>query len=238
MAIMGELKPPPKRLVRDLWVRMAGMYGYKWTSAFGDSPEHGDDSGHTPGDLTIAGEMWSLALAGLSRAQVAQGIRRCLVSSDRYIPSAPEFRALAMGIPTEARVRLVIKDINKLEDPQLLSFCRLVWTFIDGWRFRTADRHTEAMMVRDAYELAREHVMAGGGLPAPPAGALGHDEPPEPKFTPPGEAPPESVEAERRRIQELLEGDLDWTDKLGDLDDNPAADKPDLRTYAERDERT
>lgn len=141
--------------LRTLWLRMAEIYGHRWTAAYGDDPDRG------------AGETWAKGLAGVSPAQLAAGLTTSIASADPWPPTLPEFRARCLGIPPLASVRL---DGGKA-DP----FTRLVWQSLDGYRYRQASADQSDRMLREAYELAREHVMRGGELPPEPVGEITQD---------------------------------------------------------------
>lgn len=125
---------------------MAEIYGHRWTSSYGDSP---DDAG---------GGTWAKGLAGVTSAQLAAGLAACIASADPWPPTLPEFRARCLGIPSLSTVR---SDITTRATP----FTVKCWEFIDSHAFRLASREAGERMVRDAYEQAREFVMRGGLLP-------------------------------------------------------------------------
>lgn len=124
---------------------MAAIYGHRWTSSYGDDP-----SG-------MAGDTWAAGLSGLTGSQLARGLEACVASSDPWPPSLPDFRAACLGIPPLASVRL---DAGKAN-----PFTRLVWQHLDGYRYQQAPADQSDRLLREAYELAREHVMRGGPLP-------------------------------------------------------------------------
>lgn len=177
---------------RTLWVRMAEIYGHRWSSAYGE-----DSS------LDGAAGTWAKGLAGVTPAQVAAGLNACIASSDPWPPTLPEFRAKCLGIPTLAAVRL---------NPEAQTpFNRLVWQHLDGYRFRNASADAADRMLRDAYEQAREHVMLGGALPAPVAGEIEQE---RREIKP---AAPEVAEAAMQRIRESLGVDDDEQDRPADM---------------------
>lgn len=182
---------------------MVGAYGYRWVNHFGDSPEH--DEQLAIGDearLTDAGKMWAEGLAGMSSAQLGAGIRRAVFSAQRDPPTLPEFRAMCLGIPSLARVQITLARRNDDEDPQLRAFVRLVWSYIDPYRYNNdADPKSDVFIIRDAYLLAREHVMSGGELPPAPAGLLAAPPKKAPKPIP---ASDEFVAAELDKIRDAL----------------------------------
>lgn len=138
-------KLPAPTTIRVLWLRMAEIYGQKWTRDYGDNPDDG------------AGQTWAKGLAGVTPPQMARGLSACIASSDPWPPTLPEFRAKCLGIPSFASVRL---DAAK-ESP----FTILVWQHLDGYRYKQASSDSGDRLLREAYELAREFVMLGGELP-------------------------------------------------------------------------
>lgn len=139
---------------------MAGLYGHTWTSAYGDSSR------------SIAGAEWATTLAGLSRAQVEQGIDGCRSEGAEWPPSAPRFRAMCLGIPSFAAVQFELTAPDVTRSP----FTRSVWQFIDGYAYRHSSTRDAAKLLRDAYDRAKDLVMRGQPLPAPAAAELGHVE--------------------------------------------------------------
>src|SRR5699024_12222425 len=67
------------------------------------------------------------------------------------------YTTLFRSIPPLAAVRL---DTDKAS-----PFTRLVWQNLDGYRYKQAPADQADRLLREAYELAREHVMRGGELP-------------------------------------------------------------------------
>lgn len=144
---------------RTLWVRMAEIYGHRWTSAYGDNPNEG------------AALTWAKGLAGISAKQVGDGLRACVSSSDPWPPTLPEFRGMCLSIPTLAAVK-----VEQSQDGLRSPFARLVWSYLDGYAMRRASSDQCDRMIREAYGLAREHVMRGGELPPEPAGEITQEE--------------------------------------------------------------
>ena len=167
-----------------LWLALAEVYGHRFVSSFGADWREG------------AGRTWAQGLAGLSSWQVAGGVEACIASSDPWPPTLPEFRGMCLGIPSLALVRHELHDSTATRTP----FTALVWQGIDGYAFRLASRESADRMIRDAYELAREHVMRGGSLPEMPEAAIAH----QPRKPVPAAA--EVAEAAIRTARELLSG--------------------------------
>lgn len=147
---------------------MAHMFGHAWVSQYGADP------------AGMAGDTWSAALAGLTPAQIGAGLDGALALGSDWPPSAPRFRALAMGIPSMAKVRQEIRHPTGERSP----FTRQVWAFLDVYLFAKAEQAKADRMLREAYELTSEYVMRGGHLPEPIAGAIEAEKPAKPAPAP------------------------------------------------------
>jgi hypothetical protein len=133
---------------------MTAIYGHKWASAYGEACET------EAGELTVAGDTWTRGLRGVTEAQVADALEQCIVSADPWPPTLPEFRAMCFGIPSMAEV------LDGIDSPNT-AFNRLVWRNMDKYRYSRAPHEEARRLVRDAYQIARSHVMRGGELPEP-----------------------------------------------------------------------
>lgn len=192
----------PENLIRRLWERMTEIYGHRWTSAYGEDAGKG------------AGVTWAKGLAGLSVEQIATGVDAAVSSTEGWPPTLPEFRAMCFNIPSLAYVRSELSDKHARRTP----FVRLVFSKMDGYRFARADVEAADRMLREAYLLARDHVLSGGALPPEPAGELEHQ---EPQRQP---ASPHVVERNLEAISRLL-GDrqIEVDEAVGELDQEDAA---------------
>lgn len=74
-----------------LWIRMAEIFGHKWTSQYGDEPL----------------ETWAKRLGSMSADEIAYGVNACASSSLEWPPSLPDFCGMckpdlrALGVPDE-----------------------------------------------------------------------------------------------------------------------------------------
>lgn len=68
---------------------MIGMYGFKWTSAWGEDPARG------------SGAIWAAGLAGCSDRDIARGLQACLEREDDWPPVLGKFRAMCRGTGVE-----------------------------------------------------------------------------------------------------------------------------------------
>lgn len=160
---MATSAPAELPVMRRLWQRMAEIYGYRWTSAFGEDAS------------ASAGQTWAKGLAGLTPAQIGAGLEAALASADDWPPTLPAFRAMCFGLPPFAAVRsemimmVAPRRLDADERTIASSFSRLVWSLLDTHRWRNMDAERADRLLREAYDLAREHVMRGGDLPPEPA---------------------------------------------------------------------
>jgi hypothetical protein len=135
---------------------MADVFGHRWISAYGADPQGG------------AGQTWAAGLAGLTPPQIAAGVDACMVSADPWPPTLPQFRAMCLGIPAFPAVRARLGDfLRRRESVVVDPFDRLVWQHLDTYRVRQVSADQADRLIRDAYDIAREHVMRGGELPEP-----------------------------------------------------------------------
>jgi hypothetical protein len=165
-------------LLDNFWLRMAGMFGHTWTSAYGPKP-HG-----------IGGDTWAAALSGISGSQIAEGLRATLALGGEFPPSAPKFRAMCLGIPPISQIRV------ELRGGEPSGFARLVWQRMDAYRWRAATEDKADVLLRDAYDLARDAVMRGEPIPAMDEARIAA----EPKDEKPKPADPEVVRAKLAEI--------------------------------------
>ena len=65
------------------WLQAANIWGHKFTSSYGVEPS----------------AVWKLALAGLTQAQIKNGLRLCLAKKLVWPPSLPEFCDMCLEVP-------------------------------------------------------------------------------------------------------------------------------------------
>ncbi|HFT7412086.1 TPA: hypothetical protein ACOD9X_004575 [Stenotrophomonas maltophilia] len=162
-----------------LWAVMGDIYGYRWSSAYGDDPREG------------TAETWAKGLAGLTGEQLAIGISASIASADPWPPTLPEFRLRCLGVPSFAAVR---NDTGRRD-----GFTRLVWQYLDGHRYRTSSADKSDRLLREAYDQAREYVMRGGSLPEEPVAVIG-----QAAVATPVPASPEALRRAEREIAEIF----------------------------------
>ncbi len=176
-------KPLAASALETLWARMAEIYGHRWASAYGAEPS----------------ETWAKGLAGITPRQVADGLNACLRSADPWPPSLPQFRGMCFGVPELFAVRAELLAHLRPGASVPSPFARLVWSMLDGYRWRQSDADKADRMLREAYEQARAHVMSGGPLPEKPVAAIEQQEAPKPK-----PAAPETAKAALDRLAAML----------------------------------
>ena len=71
-----------EKLAVKLWPMITEMYGYQFTSQFGESP----------------GDTWVKCLAGITGDEIAIGLQQCLDRYHDWPPAAAQFRALCLGL--------------------------------------------------------------------------------------------------------------------------------------------
>lgn len=155
---------------------MGLIYGHRWASAMRETA------------TDEAAACWLEGLAGVTQHQVAAGIRalrRGEGPRDGWPPTLPQFRELCLGVPSlaEAKARIGVAARDRS------AFDRLVWHYLDAYRFRRADQESAERLIRDAYDQARAHVLRLDPMP-PESQALTHEP------APAKPAKPETVETE------------------------------------------
>jgi len=190
--VQGPSKPaaaePPAMWLRRIWERQTALYGHAWVSVHGVIPHD------NAGALSMSGDTWRRALAGLSAQQIAAGIEACVAEGAEFPPSAPRFRAMCLGVPSLAAVR------SELRHGESSPFARAVWAELDSFRYRQASAEQADRLLRDAYELVRDRVMRGEALPEPPAAVISHH------VSKPTQATPEQRAKHVAEIRKLLGG--------------------------------
>jgi hypothetical protein len=150
--------------MRRLWERMTALYGHAWVNVHGVTPH---DVGTRA--LSMSGDTWAKALAGLGDQNFAAGIGACVAEGAEFPPSAPRFRAMCLSIPSFAAVRLEL-----CRGSETTAFTRAVWQELDVFRYRQSNTDLADRMLRDAYGLVRDRVMRGQPLPAEAIAEITH----------------------------------------------------------------
>lgn len=206
MAPVPPREPPPPAppdVLDRVWLSMLARYGHKWATGFGRTPSR------------VTSEVWAHDLAGLTPDQVAHGLQALRSRTGEWPPTAPEFRALCLAIPSLAEIRAELTRPNT----ERTGFGRLVWRLLDGWSFRGATARDADRMLREAYDEARRRVLDGEPIPPAP-GIL--SKPADPPPTRP--AAPEVVELHVERMRRALgTGEVEQDPGTGELDEGAPA---------------
>lgn len=131
-------------------MRLAAIYGHKFTSLFPDADA-----------LQVAKSEWSSALAGLSDYQLANAFKRCQ-RREGWPPTTGEFIRLAAGLPSQAEAvaRVIAKNII---DP----VTRNILTAIGSWELKRLETDKLARRAsafyNDALESALDEVIGLAG---------------------------------------------------------------------------
>jgi hypothetical protein len=180
---MTKPTPLPASVTDELWMRMASRYGHAWVSQYGASP------------AGIAAAEWRSTLAGLTSKQINIGFDDDKLRGSEWPPSSTRFYAMCMDIPT-------LPEVAHRYRNQQFSACpfdRLVYQYLDAYRWRNAPVDKADRLLRDAYDMARDHVLAGDELPAEPVASI---EAPKAREAKP--ASPEVAAAHIAKMAELL----------------------------------
>ncbi len=154
---------PPAESIDWLFGQLRAIYRETW------------DRAHADGTVASVKEQWALALAGLSRQNVAYGLAQTRTAPKPWIPTPGEFRArclpdpTAIGLPdweTAYEIVTGVRPWNGAHD--------VVWNAqqeCGPHDLRTEPRHTVAPRFRRIYERMCAAVMAGdpkGEIKRPP----------------------------------------------------------------------
>lgn len=126
---------------------MTSAFSHRWTSV------HGDNFAET------SGRIWAIELAGMGQRAIQRGLEaavRC-----EWPPVLAEFKGMCLGVLPLATVKLEREGKASDQHP----FTILVGRFIHYHDWRMADPVRQERMLQSAWEQAREHLLAGGGMP-------------------------------------------------------------------------
>lgn len=194
----GSTEPLRQSIGDRLFERMASLYGHRWASQYGVA------------FTGIAADTWASALSGITPQQIADGLRACVAEGDEWPPAAPRFRAMCLGIPSYATVKLE----STRPGEQRSRFTRSVWLKVDSYAHRHASVRDADKMLKDAYDIACEEVMHGVPLPEQPVALIEQVKPPKPVL-------PETREERAKHLLGLL-GELYNPETAGLPDSHPA----------------
>lgn len=75
---------PEAKAVEFIWQTMTSMFGHKWVSSYGAEVD--------------PDKVWAACLKGISPEQIKSGLNQCASRGLEWPPSAPQFRALCLGL--------------------------------------------------------------------------------------------------------------------------------------------
>lgn len=78
------------KVMSKIWVRMASIYGYKWTTHLGVASD-------AEGRLTESAKTWQKGLVGLTMDNLKAGFDALVLQNISWPPSLPEFRKLCLA---------------------------------------------------------------------------------------------------------------------------------------------
>jgi hypothetical protein len=147
------------RKFAEFFAVMSGIYGHKWVAQYGNEPDG------------ISARVWNDGLDGLTLPQIANAVRYYKNTSVTAVwpPSLPEFRSVALGVPTLAKVK------HDLRTGTATPFIKILWRFIDGYRWKQASYEAADRMAAEAYELAVACLTGGEPMPDELQAALSQD---------------------------------------------------------------
>lgn len=151
--------------IAGLWSVMAQMYGHKWVSSYGETPDpHG---------------VWLATLRGISKQGMRMGLSRLSRERREWPPSAPEFAGMCQpgpedfGLPdletvTDRIISTVLSD-SSVKVHLMSKPVYAVWRQIhDTYSFRLSDESTMRKKVKQAYQAVLNNLIAGKELPEVP----------------------------------------------------------------------
>lgn len=155
----------PDRLLERLWMKMAEMYGHRWTSSFG---EKADPAG-----------AWASSLKGLNGQQLAHGLNAVAHKGDEWPPSAPAFRAMCLNPAPETLGLPAVDDafhraLSGSYRHQVVRAAAKATGVFDLRHGKTADAALRRRF-ENKYLIMVQRWRDGLSLDTPVQAALGHD---------------------------------------------------------------
>lgn len=127
---------------------MTAAFGHRWTSV------HGDNFAET------SGRIWAIELAGFGQRAIQRGLD--VAVKLEWPPVLAEFKGYCVGVLPLATVKAQLAGPASAQHP----FTVLVGRFIPHYEWRHADAARQEKILQQAWEQAREHLLAGGAMPA------------------------------------------------------------------------
>lgn len=148
----------------QLWAMMAGLYGHKWVSSYG---EEVDPMG-----------IWRAALKGISFEQIKFGFNKLTMKGAAWPPGAPEFRSMCsiqaddIGLPSEFDAQKAIRSIVMLPRdkpiPEQHPAIYYAYTLIGNFNARQMTTNQLEKAVKDSWGKVEELALSGFEFPEQP----------------------------------------------------------------------
>lgn len=144
----AQKSPLPVAALDLIAATMTAAFQHRWTSI------HGDNFAET------SGRIWAIELAGFGQRAIQRGLDASVKLE--WPPVLAEFKGYCVGVLPLATVKAQRAGTASAQHP----FTVLVGRFIPYHEWRHADAPRQEKMLQQAWEQAREHLLAGGAMPA------------------------------------------------------------------------
>lgn len=158
--------PPDQalKMITDLWGAMIALFGVRWSSQFGETPD--------------ATGQWRQTLSGISRQQVAEALNDIRNSGRAWPPTAPEFRAMCLSAGKEKHPPLeaAYSEINQLVKSGRKDYGHVspilyhtINKNLDFYNFKIVEEWKAFKMFEVAYKATLFQIESGEELKRPQA---------------------------------------------------------------------
>lgn len=136
-----ESSPASATLMEKLWELMTDLYGHKWTSVHGLADESGN---------------WAKMMGGITKYQLADGVRLWTAAGNKWPPNAVELRELCLTPPSALGVPMPEKAwreaVEASSDPSTWKFSHPIvqeaGRLTDWYSIRTGKPSSDAVEKR------------------------------------------------------------------------------------------
>src|SRR5690606_29718845 len=151
------------KMITDLWGVMVALFGVKWSSQFGETPD-------------VSGQ-WRQTLSGITRQQIAGALSDIRNSGRVWPPTAPEFRSmcLAAGKPKIPPMEALYAEINQLNHSGRKDYSHVspilyhtINRNLDFYNFKMVEEWKAFKMFEVAYKATLFQIECGEELATPP----------------------------------------------------------------------
>jgi len=151
------------KMITDLWGVMIALFGVRWSSQFGETPD--------------ASGQWRQTLSGISRQQVAAALSDVRTSGRAWPPTAPEFREMCLSsgkekqMPMEAAYAELTRFIcSGRRDYSHVSpiLYHTISRNMDLYNYKLLDEWKALKMFEVAYKATLFQIECGEELRRPP----------------------------------------------------------------------